>query len=164
MESTRWLSEDEQVAWRRLIAITTLLPYELDAQLQRDAGLSHFEYWVLAMLSESPGRSLRMSELATRSNASQSRASHVVARLERRGYVTRERSSTDGRGNVARLTGTGFTRLQEVAPGHVETVRSLVFDALTPAEVEQLSAIGAAVLARLDPAGTRSIPVDARAR
>jgi DNA-binding MarR family transcriptional regulator len=159
MADTPWLSDDEQVAWRRLIAITTLLPYELDAQLQRDAGLSHFEYWVLAMLSESPGSALRMSELAARSNASQSRASHVVARLEQRGYVTRERSSTDGRGNVARLTDAGLARLQAVAPGHVETVRTLVLDALTRAQVEQLSEITAALLARLDPDGSRTIQI-----
>src|SRR6187549_2881975 len=126
MDETRWLSAEEQVAWRRLIALTTLLPSELDAQLQRDADLSHFEYWVLAMLSESPGRALRMSELAIRSNASQSRASHVVARLERRGFVVRERSAADGRGNVARLTDAGLDRLREVAPGHVDTARALV--------------------------------------
>lgn len=155
---TRWLSDDEQLAWRRLIAITTLLPYELDAQLRRDAHLSHFEYWMLAMLSESPDRALRMSELATRSNASQSRASHVVARLEQRGFVARERSTVDGRGNVARLTDEGLTRLQVVAPGHVDTARSLVLDALTLDQVEQLSAIAGAVLARLDPDGTRSMP------
>jgi DNA-binding MarR family transcriptional regulator len=155
---TRWLSDEEQVAWRRLIAITTLLPYELDAQLQRDADLSHIEYWILAMLSESPDRALRMSELAARSNASQSRASHVVARLEQRGFLTRERSTVDGRGSVAWLTDEGLARLRVVAPGHVETARSLVLDALTSDQLEQLSAIAGAVLARLDPYGTRSIP------
>jgi len=159
-DETRWLSDDEQVAWRRLIAITTLLPYELDAQLQRDADLSHFEYWVLAMLSETPGRALRMSELAARSNASQSRASHVVARLEREGYVTRERSASDGRGTLARLTDAGFARLKEVAPGHVETVRSLVLDALTLEQVEQLGAIAGALLRRLDPDGTLTLTIE----
>lgn len=158
---TRWLSEDEQVAWRGLIAITTLLPYELDSQLQRDADLSHFEYWVLAMLSESPDRALRMSELAARSSASQSRTSHVVARLEQRGFVARERSTEDGRGNLARLTDEGLGRLEQVAPGHVDTARSLVLDALTPDQLEQLTAIARAVLARLDPDGSRSIPLTA---
>lgn len=149
-DETRWLSDDEQVAWRRLIAITTLLPYELDAQLQRDADLSHFEYWVLAMLSETPGRALRMSELAARSNASQSRASHVVARLEREGYVTRERSASDGRGTLARLTDAGFDVLAAAAPGHVGTVRRHLFDRLTPEQVGQLREISAVILHGLD--------------
>ena len=148
MTETRWLTDDEQVAWRRLIAVTTLLPYELDVQLQRDADLTHFEYWVLAMLSESPDRSLRMRDLAVRSNASQSRVSHVIARLEERGYVTRQRSAADGRGNVAQLTDAGFARLEAVAPGHVETVRRLVFDALTPEQVASLDEIAAALLTR----------------
>ena len=104
------------------------------------------------MLSETPGQALRMSELALRSTASQSRLSHVVGRLQRRGYVTRERSASDGRGTLARLTDDGLARLAEVAPGHVETVRSLVFDALTPEQVAQLSAIGEAVLKSLPPA------------
>lgn len=155
MQDTRWLTDDEQLVWRRLIAITTMLPYELDAQLQRDAGLTHFDYWVLAMLSETPGLALRMSELATRSNASQSRTSHVVARLAGKGYLTRERSSSDGRGMLARLTDEGFHRLAVVAPGHVESVRMLVFDALTPAQVRQLGSIADAVLERLDPDRTR---------
>ena len=162
MDETRWLSDEEQVAWRRLIAVTTLLPYELDAQLQRDAELTHFEYWVLAMLSETPGRALRMSELAIRSSASQSRASHVVSRLERKGYVARERSASDGRGTLARITDDGMARLVEVAPGHVETARSLVLDALTAEQVGQLSAIARALLSRLDPDGTRTIPIDHR--
>ena len=156
MTETPWLSDDEQIAWRRLVAVTTLLPYELDAQLQRDADLTHFEYWVLAMLSETPGRALRMSELAARSSASQSRVSHVVGRLERRGYVLREPSASDGRGTLARLTDAGMTRLVDVAPGHVSTVRTLVLDALTPEQVAQLSDIAATLLQRLDPDGART--------
>ena len=125
MAETRWLTDDEQVAWRRLIAVTTLLPYELDAQLQRDAELTHFEYWVLAMLSESPGPG------AAHERPRRPVERLPVARLARRrqagahaGTSRGERSAADGRGNVARLTDAGFARLREVAPGHVETVRS----------------------------------------
>ena len=92
MADTRWLSEREQHAWRRLAALTMLLPAALESQLQKDADLTHFGYWVLAMLSEAPHRSLRMSELAAMSNGSQSRLSHLIARLESLSWVRRERS------------------------------------------------------------------------
>lgn len=150
MSDERWLDDAQQAAWRRLIAVTMLLPYELDVQLQRDADLTHYEYLTLAMLSETPGRALRMSQLAERSNASQSRTSHVVAKLERRGYVRRERSASDGRGNLATLTSAGLAKLESAAPGHVDAVRTMVFDALTPAQVRQLERIAAAVLTRLE--------------
>src|SRR6185369_15833500 len=97
---TRWLSDEEQRAWRRLAAVTMLLPAALESQLQRDAGLTHFGYWVLAMLSEAPGRTLRMSELAALAHGSQSRLSHLVAKLEERGWVRREKVGDDGRGAV----------------------------------------------------------------
>jgi DNA-binding MarR family transcriptional regulator len=147
----RWLSDAEQQAWRKLAAVTNLLPAALEAQLQRDAELTRFGYWVLAMLSEAPGRALRMSELAARSNASLSRLSHVVGKLEERDWVRRERNPDDRRGAIAVLTGAGWDKVVASAPGHVERVRELVFDALTPDQVAQLCAISDAVLERLDP-------------
>ncbi|MFC8849125.1 MULTISPECIES: MarR family winged helix-turn-helix transcriptional regulator [unclassified Micromonospora] len=153
MEPTRWLTDGEQEIWQRILAVLTLLPAELDGQLQRDADLTHFGYGVLAMLSEAPGRSRRMSELAALVNGSQSRLSHLVGRLERRGWVRRERADDDGRGSVAVLTDAGYAHLAASAPGHVAVVRSLVFDALTPAQVAQLGEITAALLTRLAPLG-----------
>ena len=148
---TRWLSEDEQRAWRRLAAVTMLLPAALESQLQRDADLTHFGYWVMAMLSEAPDRRIRMSELAAMSNGSQSRLSHLVSRLEERGWVRRERVDGDGRGWEAVLTDAGFAKVVRTAPGHVEEVRRLVFDVLTPEQVAQLEEIHSAILARLSP-------------
>ncbi len=149
--SNRWLTGDEQHAWRNLAAVTMLLPAALEAQLQRDADLTHFGYWVLVALSEAPDRSVRMSELASRSNGSQSRLSHLVARLEDRGWVSRQRTAEDGRGYLATLTDAGFAKLAEAAPGHVAAVRSLVFDALTPEQVSHLDEVCAAIAARLGP-------------
>jgi DNA-binding MarR family transcriptional regulator len=144
-----WLSDHEQRVWRLLVAMLTWAPAELDAQLQRDAGLTHFEYWVLMVLSESPGRSMRMSDLAAMVNGSQSRLSHVAAKLERQAWVRREKAAEDGRGNVAVLTDTGYQKIVDSAPGHVRAVRSMIFDALTPAQVDQLEDIAAAVLAKI---------------
>jgi DNA-binding MarR family transcriptional regulator len=144
-----WLSDREQAMWRRFAAVLTWAPAELDAQLQRDAGLTHFEYWVLMALSERPGRSMRMSDLAAMVNGSQSRLSHVVAKLERQGWVRREKTAEDGRGNVAVLTGSGYEKVVDSAPGHVRAVRSMIFDALTPAQVDQLEGIASAVLEKL---------------
>ena len=143
----RWLTDEEQRVWRRLAALVMYLPYELDAQLQRDAELTHFGYLVLAMLSESPDRRLRMSELAARTNASLSRLSHMVSKFEERGWVSRCKSVDDGRGNVAMLTDEGHAKLVETAPGHVEAVQRLVFDVLSPTQVRQLEGICDAVLA-----------------
>lgn len=152
MNEPRWLTEEQQCAWRRFAAVFTVLPGALDAQLQRDSELTHFGYWVLAMLSESPARALRMSDLAARSNASLSRVSHVVARLEERGWVRRQPSEDDRRSNVAELTEAGHDKIVASAPGHVETVRSLVFDALTDEQVQRLGEICDRILQRVDPA------------
>ncbi|HEU4423630.1 MAG TPA: MarR family transcriptional regulator [Pilimelia sp.] len=127
------------------------LPAALDAQLQRDAGISTFEYFVLAGLSDAPDRTLRMSDLAGFANGSLSRLSHVVKRLERRGWIRREQCSEDGRYTNAILTDAGWEKLAAAAPGHVETVRHLVIDALTAAQVRHLRDIGRRVLHRVDP-------------
>ncbi len=131
-----------------------LLPAALDAQLQHDADLTHFAYFVLAMLSEAPDRSLRMTQLAMRSSSSPSRLSHTVARLEERGLVRRRRADEDGRGQVATLTSAGLEYLVKTAPGHVNEVRRLVFDGLGPDEVTELARVCERLLAKLDPDGT----------
>ncbi|UYM05887.1 MarR family winged helix-turn-helix transcriptional regulator [Solicola gregarius] len=151
MTEPRWLNAEEHDAWIRLVAVTLLLPSALDNQLSRDAGLTHFGYLVLAMLSESEGRTLPMSTLASYTNASLSRLSHVVARLECNDWVVREPSADDRRVTMARLTEAGHAKIVDTAPGHVEHVRNVVFDALSPEQVRQLEQIAADVLCRLDP-------------
>jgi DNA-binding MarR family transcriptional regulator len=146
-----WLDEAQQRTWRAWLTVAELLPRALDAQLQRDAGLTHPAYVVLAMLSEAPERSRRMSDLARRANQSQSRLSHTVARLEERGWVRRERSPEDGRGNLAVLTDAGWDVVRSVAPGHVAAVRESVFDPLAPEQTKQLGEVLEAIADRLDP-------------
>lgn len=147
----RWLDDDERSAWVRLAAVLELLPGVLDSQLRRDAQLTHFEYFVLAMLSEAPDRTLRMTHLAGQTNATLPRLSHVVKRLEERGLVERFPCPEDARATNARLTPRGWDKVRETAPGHVATVRASVIDALTPEQVDQLAAIGDAILDRVDP-------------
>jgi DNA-binding MarR family transcriptional regulator len=149
----KWLTDDELTAWIRLVGVVELLPGVLDSQLRRDAELSHFEYYVLAMLSESPQRMLRMTALAARTNATLPRLSHVVRRLEERGLVERSACPQDARATNARLTEAGWRTLRDTAPGHVATVRQHVIDALTPEQVGQLGEIAQAILGRLDPDG-----------
>ncbi|MFT2815311.1 MarR family winged helix-turn-helix transcriptional regulator [Leifsonia sp. A12D58] len=151
MTETRWLNDDERQAWLRLMAVTMLLPSRLEAELKRDAGLSHFEYYVLAMISEAPGKSLPLTAVASKTNSSLSRLSHVVARLEKAGYLTRCASPTDGRTSIATLTDIGWQKVVASAPGHVDEVRSLVFDSLTSEQVRQLDDICARLLTTLDP-------------
>jgi DNA-binding MarR family transcriptional regulator len=141
-----WLTPAEQAAWRPFAALLLRLPAALDAQLQRDAGISHFEYLVLSSLSEAPDRTLRMSTLAALASSSLSRLSHVVSRLEAKGWVRREACPGDGRFINAVLTGDGWTKVTETAPGHVAAVRRVLVDALTPEEFQALGAISAHVI------------------
>ena len=150
---TEWLTAEERAAWVQLSAVLELLPGALDCQLRRDADLTYFGYYVLAMLSEAPDRTLRMSALAAQTNATLSRLSHVVSRLEERGLVERFTCPDDGRATNVRLTEAGWAKVQASAPGHVATVREHVIDALTPEQVDQLATITAALLTRLDPDG-----------
>ena len=142
---TRWLSESEQQAWRGFLNACKRLFPEMDAHLQHVAGIPHAYYEILVRLSEAPGRELRMTQLADASSSSKSRLSHAVARLEARGWVERLACPTDRRGQIARLTDSGFAALDAAAHQHVEQVRRMVFDQLTPAQVEQLAAISAAI-------------------
>ncbi|WP_353952613.1 MarR family transcriptional regulator [Knoellia sp. S7-12] len=150
---TRWLTDDERAVWLRLVAVVELLPGVLDAQLRAGAGLTHFEYFVLAMLSEAPERTLRMTALAQRTTATLQRLSHVVRRLEDRGLVKRYPCPEDGRATNARLTQAGWEAVVAAAPGHVDTVRRHVLDPLTPVQLQQLRGIGDALLQGLDPNG-----------
>jgi DNA-binding MarR family transcriptional regulator len=137
-EEARWLSNEEEAAWRTVAQVLVKLPWAVECQLQRDAGLSFIEYHALARLSEDQHHTLRLSELALLTNASLSRLSHLVTRLESRGLVRREADPADGRFTNAILTKTGHKLLVASAPGHVATVRSLVIDALDSAQLRQL--------------------------
>ncbi len=149
MDEPRWLSAEEQRAWRVLASVLLKLPAALEQQLHRDAGLSHFEYWVLALLSERDDRQMRLSDLAAQANASLSRLSHVITRLEARGWVERCPCPDDARATLAELTDAGYAKVVEAAPGHVETVRRLVFDQLDPIDVPELDRLLRSIHRRL---------------
>lgn len=151
--STQWLDDAEMTAWLRLVGVVELLPGILDSQLRRDADLTHYEYYVLAMLSEAPKRTLRMTALAQRTNATLPRLSHVVKRLEDRGLVERFPCPEDARATNARLTAAGWKKIKATAPGHVGTVRQHVIDVLTPEQITQLAGIAGAILESIDPEG-----------
>lgn len=150
MDEPRWLDADEQHAWRRLAAVLMRLPAELERQLQRDSGISEFEYWILAMLSEAEDRTLQLKHLAQRANASPSRLSHVVRRLEERGWVERRQSETDARVSNAVLTEAGWEKVVASAPGHADAVRRYVFDAVSERDVADLSRICDVILEQLE--------------
>ena len=150
---TKWLTAEERAAWVRLLAVVELLPGVLDSQLRRDAGLTNFEYHVLAMLSEAPGRTRRMSSLAAQTSATLPRLSNVVRRLEDRGLVERSTPPDDLRASDVRLTEAGWEKVTATAAGHVTHVRQNVIDALTPDQIGQLTAVADAILARIDPHG-----------
>jgi len=150
--AAHWLTPDERRAWLALYALMSLVPSNLDAHLFREARITLFDYHVLAMLSESDGTSLPMSELAARSTASLSRLSHVVKKLEGRGWVSRLPSDSDGRVTTASLTPAGLAMLTEVAVSHVSHVRSLVFDALDGQDIADLERVGRKILRGMDSA------------
>jgi len=139
------LDDREQQAWRAFIAAQRVVNAKIEQQLQRDAGMPHTYYEILVRLSDAADGRLRMSELAVSTLGSRSRLSHAVNRLEKVGWVRREGIESDRRGQVAILTEEGRRKLKETAPGHVETVRAAVFDALSKEQVEQLRDICAAL-------------------
>ena len=149
MDDTRWLDEEQQRTWRSFLVATRLFFDRIERQLQQDAGLPHAYYEILVRLSEAPGQALRMSQLASTSLSSRSRLSHAVARLEEAGWVRRRPCESDKRGQLAELTEAGFERLREVAPGHVEEVRALLFDVLTCEQQRALREISEAIAAGL---------------
>ncbi|MFK4084248.1 MarR family winged helix-turn-helix transcriptional regulator [Kribbella sp. NPDC020789] len=141
MAEPRWLNDKEQRAWRAFIAAQRVVNSRIEQQLQRDAGIPHTYYEILVRLSEATDGRLRMSELAVATLGSRSRLSHAVNRLEEYGWVRREGVESDRRGQVAIITDDGRQKLVESAPGHVEEVRSAIFDALSPEQVEQLFSV-----------------------
>ncbi len=146
--TARWLTADEQRAWRAYLESTKVVFDALDRRLQREADMPHAYYEILVRLSEAEGRAMRMSELADCTLSSRSRLSHAVARLEERGWIEREACPTDRRGQIATLTDAGFTALQAAAPGHVRSVRDFVIDALSEQQLRQLSDIGETIIKR----------------
>ena len=151
-QEPRWLDLEESRSWRALVRVLVGLPAALDAQLRHDAGLSHYEYSVLALLSEAPDRTMRMSAVATLTEGSLPRLSQVVTRLEQRGWVRRTPDPTDGRYTLAILTDQGIVKVTEAAPGIVEEVRRLVLDPLTKTQTRQLGEICRRILHAIDPA------------
>jgi DNA-binding MarR family transcriptional regulator len=149
-EDVRWLTAEELDSWLSVVRLMTWLPWSIDQQLQRDSKLGMVEYQVLAMLSGSPGRTMRMSSLAEVTNASLSRLSRVVTRLENRGLVRRDPDPTDGRFTNALLTEDGFQALAAAAPGHVALVRSLVVDVLSPEQLRRLGRDADRIMSRID--------------
>jgi DNA-binding MarR family transcriptional regulator len=145
-EETRWLSADEQQAWRAFLTACHTLFGAVDGQLLHDSDIPHGYYEILVRLSEAPGRALRMTQLAEASTSSKSRLSHAVARMQERGWVQRTDCATDRRGQVCQLTDQGMAVLAAAAPGHVGQVRRSLIDRLTPEQVEQLHAISQAIV------------------
>lgn len=149
-DEPRWLTSEERSAWLAVTAFTTKLPGALDAQLQRDAGLSFFEYMVMAVLSEQPSWTLQMSDIAQGASASLSRLSHTATRLENKGYLVRSRCPGAGRRTNATLTQAGYDKVVETAPSHVAMVRHLFIDAVSPDQLNAIRDGGRAILERID--------------
>lgn len=145
MDDARWLTDDEDRAWRAFLLGTQLLLDQLDRELLQQVGIPHTYYGIMVVLSEQPHRSLRMSEIADRLRFSKSRLTHAIGRLAERGWVERVACPTDRRGQVAVLTEAGLAALRSAAPTHVAGVRRHLLDRLTPEQVEQLRVIGEAI-------------------
>jgi DNA-binding MarR family transcriptional regulator len=155
MAQTRWLTDEQQDAWRAFVSMSQLLRESLDRQLQRDAGMPLAYYMILAMLSEAPGRALTMTQLARTVRFSASRLSHAASRLETQGWLRRVKQHSDARTTVAELTEEGFAALAAAAPGHAEEVRRILFDPITAEQTRQLLAISRAALDVLAPEAER---------
>lgn len=139
------------VGWLALAAATVALPAALDAQLQRDAGISHAEYTVMSWLSMRPEKTARMSEIAALANLHLPHLSRIATRLEGRGWMTRRTDPSDRRATLASLTESGWQKVVATAPGHAAEVQRLVFDNLTPEQVPQLRDIATSILAAARP-------------
>jgi DNA-binding MarR family transcriptional regulator len=157
-DQTPWLDAEEQRLWRRWILLHARLTASLNQDLEADSGLSLQDFEVLARLTDEPTGQLRIRQLAYLLDWERSRLSHHVKRMQRRGLVEREECPEDNRGAFVVLTSAGREAIEQAAPGHVRTVRRLVFDALTAEELHTLDTINRKVLAQMDTAG----PVDSR--
>ncbi|GLU45999.1 MarR family winged helix-turn-helix transcriptional regulator [Nocardiopsis ansamitocini] len=149
MSTVNWLDVEEQQTWRNFLVVNSLLQERLDRDLQRRDKLTLVEYGILVHLAEAEGQRLRMRVLADSVIVSKSRLSHQVARLERDGYVRRENCAEDRRGSWAVLTDEGGAALRQAAPGHVATVRTSLFDQLSPEQVASLGEIMGSLAASL---------------
>ncbi|GAA3858964.1 MarR family winged helix-turn-helix transcriptional regulator [Streptomyces sedi] len=138
MDNPPWLDDDQQALWQALLTVVIALPAALDRQLQREAGISNFEYGVLARLSMADDATIRLSDLARACDSTQPRLSKVMDRFEARGWVARRPDPTDGRYTLATLADAGRQKLAESAPAHVAQVQRLVFDPLTAAQRRHL--------------------------
>jgi DNA-binding MarR family transcriptional regulator len=147
----QWLSAEQLREWASLMALVSMLPARLDAQLSRDAGLNLFEYHVLVELSEAPERKRAMSELALYAHGSLSRLSHAVSRLEAAGWLQRLSRRGAGRRTEVQLTDAGMAKLEQSAPGHVGEARRLVVDVLTDAELTALGHAARRIVTAIDP-------------
>lgn len=144
-----WLSDDEQRAWQVYLQMSSLLPAALNRQLQQDCGLTLPEYEVLVQLSETPEHRLRPFQICEALNWEQSRLSHQLTRMERRGLVTRRECAADGRGAFVELTAAGAGAISAAAPQHVATVRGLVFDRLSGSQRTAFEEACAVIVAAL---------------
>ncbi|WP_404286625.1 MarR family winged helix-turn-helix transcriptional regulator [Glutamicibacter arilaitensis] len=149
-EQVIWLSAEERKAWLGLNTLMSLLPAALDSDLQGLEGITLFDYHMLAMLSETPDRELTMTELAARTSASLSRLSHVVKKLEKRGWMIRAQSAGDARVKIASLTKEGWEAVVKMAPHHVNTVRALLLETLDDKDIKDLARISHKVVKVLD--------------
>jgi DNA-binding MarR family transcriptional regulator len=138
---TRWLDDDQQALWQDLLTVVIGLPALLDRQMQADAGISNFEYSVLARLSMTEASTMRLSDLAAQCTSTLPRLSKVMVRFEEQGWVTRCPDPDNGRYTLATLTDAGRQKVVDSAPGHVEQVRALVFEPLTAAQQRQLGVV-----------------------
>jgi DNA-binding MarR family transcriptional regulator len=151
----RWLTTDEQRAWRAYLRAGMLLTARLNRQLQHDSGLSLPEYDVLVQLSEAPDGRLRPVQLGLALDWEQSRVSHMLARMTRRGFVARRDCPGDRRGAVVVLTRAGRAAIESAAPGHVAAVQRLVFDQMDRAQAATFGQVFEAILAALEDSGPR---------
>jgi DNA-binding MarR family transcriptional regulator len=145
-----WLAPEQLDSWLSVVRLMTRLPWAIDSDLQRQAGLSMIEYMTMAILSKSPQRTMRMSGLAEQTSSSLSRLSHVVKRMEARGWLRREADAADGRFTNAILTPDGMRKLESAAPAHVATVRRLVVDNLSPERLRRLAQDAERIVGRID--------------
>ena len=150
--SEPWLDDDQQQAWRHVVGLFMTLPSVIDSDLQRSAGMTLYEYLVLASLSEVPDEMLQMSDLAHRANSTLSRLSHLISRLEKRGWVVKRPCENDRRASTVALTAAGKKKIRGAAPGHARLVQQLVVQPLSPAQLEQLGEAAAAVVKAIDAA------------
>lgn len=156
-----WLDDDQQRVWRQVVGLFMTLPGAIDSDLQRNAGLSMYEYLVLASLSEAPGGMLQMTDLAYRANSSLSRLSHLISRLEKRGWVTKRPCEDDRRASTVTLTAAGDKKIRSAARGHAQLVQELVVKPLSPAQLQQLGKAAGAVVQAIE-RSNRTRKVDAR--